>query len=162
LIKVLITIAKELSARHQDSTTHHRRIVKDRIQRLTEKMPPLPNFSRFHAAFVTDSRGDTPEGDMRSAFFLAYDESTTEYLAPDEFLHKALSDGREVVSAAFVTPYPPGFPILVPGQVLTDEILTYLQAVNVKEIHGFKHEYGLKVFRQQVLDDRLKQSPTPL
>ena len=33
--------------------------------------------------------------------------------------------GREIVSASFVIPYPPGFPILVPGQVLSKEILEF-------------------------------------
>jgi hypothetical protein len=37
---------------------------------------------------------------------------------------KAIKGGRECVSAQFVIPYPPGFPILVPGQVISAEILS--------------------------------------
>ena len=59
---------------------------------------------------------------MRRAFFLAYDDSLCEYLMPDEVMEK-LDAGRDVVSATFVTPYPPGFPVLVPGQVFSGEIL---------------------------------------
>ena len=31
------------------------------------------------------------------------------------------------VSAAFVTPYPPGVPLLVPGEVVSREVVEYLQ-----------------------------------
>jgi arginine decarboxylase len=66
---------------------------------------------------------------------------------------------QPVVSAAFVTPYPPGFPILVPGQLVTADILDYLSAVDVKEIHGFDPERGLRVFRQDVLERLLAANP---
>jgi arginine decarboxylase len=60
-----------------------------------------------------------------------------------------------VVCARFVTPYPPGFPVLVPGQVITSEILDYLLALDVTEIHGYEPEFGLRVFRKAALDARL-------
>jgi arginine decarboxylase len=56
------------------------------------------------------------------------------------------------VSASFVTPYPPGFPVLVPGQIVSREILAYLRALDVKEIHGFDPEFGLRVFTPQALE----------
>ena len=56
-----------------------------------------------------------------------------------------------LVSASFVTPYPPGFPVLVPGQVVSEEILAYLKAVDVKEIHGYSPEHGLRVFKPEAL-----------
>ena len=40
---------------------------------------------------------------------------------------QAIKGGRELVSALFVIPYPPGFPILVPGQVISAEILQFMQ-----------------------------------
>jgi arginine decarboxylase len=64
------------------------------------------------------------------------------------------------VSASFVTPYPPGFPILVPGQVVTLDILAYLKALDVKEIHGYDARHGLRVFREDVLD-RLRKKASP-
>ncbi len=70
----------------------------------------------------------------------------------DGSVEAAIKSGRDVVSSAFVTPYPPGFPILVPGQVVTGDILAYMRAVDVKEIHGYDPEYGLRVFRPEVLD----------
>ena len=47
-------------------------------------------------------------------------------------------DGR--VAAGMVVPYPPGIPILVPGQIITKEIITYLSALFEKgvEIHGMQ------------------------
>ena len=58
----------------------------------------------------------TSEGDMRSAFFAAYREEHCEHIklsSPE--IDKRLKDGPELVSANFVIPYPPGFPIMVPG-----------------------------------------------
>jgi arginine decarboxylase len=64
------------------------------------------------------------------------------------------------VSAAFVIPYPPGFPVLVPGQVMTKEILEFLQVLDVKEIHGYRPELGLRVFTGAALNRQ--QSGTAL
>ena len=66
-----------------------------------------------------------------------------------------MSSGRELVSASFVTPYPPGFPILVPGQVISEEILEFMRALDVKEIHGYEPEIGLQILTEQVLEELL-------
>ncbi|MCV6606204.1 MAG: hypothetical protein OIF34_12935, partial [Porticoccaceae bacterium] len=67
-------------------------------------------------------------------------------------IQREMASGRELVSAGFVTPYPPGFPILVPGQVVSMEIIDFLLALDVTEIHGYRPELGLKVFSQEVID----------
>ncbi|MHC4447737.1 MAG: Orn/Lys/Arg family decarboxylase, partial [Planctomycetota bacterium] len=128
-----------------------RQRYQDRVASLTENLPPLPNFSRFHPCFACDGNGGTPEGDMRKAFFMAYDSRACEFMSL-ESVNRALDAGREVVAACFVTPYPPGFPILVPGQVISREIVSYLAALDVKEIHGYQPEYGLRVFSGAALD----------
>jgi arginine decarboxylase len=46
-----------------------------------------------------------------------------------------------------------GFPILVPGQVLSREILDFLRKLDVKEIHGVRPELGLRVFREEALHE---------
>ena len=56
-----------------------------------------------------------------------------------------------MVSASFVIPYPPGFPVLVPGQVINHEIIDFLLAIDVKEIHGYRPELGLRVFTDTAL-----------
>jgi arginine decarboxylase len=59
--------------------------------------------------------------------------------------------GRAPVSATFVTPYPPGFPLLVPGQVIDEPTLAYLEALDTPEVHGYRAEEGLRVFREEAL-----------
>jgi arginine decarboxylase len=152
LLDVLLRVAEELDERSDEQNDLDRNLTAGRVRALVEQFPPLPTFSRFHPAFVDDPRGDTPEGDMRSAFFQSYDEESCEHLRLDGSVSRAMTGGRTVVSAAFVTPYPPGFPVLVPGQVVTEDILNYLKAVDVKEIHGYQATHGLRVFRQEVLD----------
>ena len=46
---------------------------------------------------------------------------------------------------------PPGFPVLVPGQVVSKEIVYFLAQLDVKEIHGYNHELGLSVITQEAL-----------
>jgi arginine decarboxylase len=67
-------------------------------------------------------------------------------------LDRAIESGRDVVSSAFIIPYPPGFPILVPGQVISREILGFMRALDVKEIHGYRPELGLRVFTEEALE----------
>ena len=122
-----------------------------RVQNLMEDLPPLPDFSRFHDAFRPNDGFGTPEGDMRSAFFLAYEEENCDYLALDGSLKTEMQKGRELVSAGFIIPYPPGFPILVPGQVISNEILAFMRALDVNEIHGYRPELGLRVFTDEAL-----------
>jgi arginine decarboxylase len=56
-----------------------------------------------------------------------------------------------MVSANFVIPYPPGFPIMVPGQVLTQETIDFMRKLDVKEIHGFNAALGLELLKPQAL-----------
>jgi len=64
-----------------------------------------------------------------------------------------VAEGGEVVSAMFVTPYPPGFPILVPGQVVTSDVLYFMSVLDTREIHGYLPEFGYRVFTEEVLRD---------
>ncbi len=152
LLDVLLQVAMEIEDQAENQSDLDRSIARRRVDALTHDLPPLPHFSRFHPAFVTDPRGDTPEGDIRTAFFLTYDDQSYEHLPLDGTVAAMLENGREIVSAAFVTPYPPGFPILVPGQIVNSQILDYLNAVDVKEIHGYSAAHGLRVFKPEVLD----------
>ncbi len=155
LIDTLTRFASELEEREEGETRAARANRERQVASLTQEMPPLPNFSRFHAVFRSDEN-TTPEGDMRAAFYAAYAEDACEFLRMDGTIAAELDAGREVVSATFVTPYPPGFPILVPGQVVSREILAYLKALDVKEIHGYDPDLGLRVFTTETLD-RLRQ-----
>jgi len=55
----------------------------------------------------------------------------------------------QVISANFVTPYPPGFPILVPGQIVYLEIIDFLDQLDLKEIHGMIDGEKLQVWLMQ-------------
>ncbi len=150
LIEVLVEIAKGLDELLDDASKMERRSFENRVRNLMHDLPPLPDFSRFHDAFRADNV--TIEGDIRSAFFLSYDENNCDYLELDGSLKRALDAGQEVVSASFIIPYPPGFPILVPGQVVSKEILAFMRALDVSEIHGYRPDLGLRVFAQEALD----------
>jgi arginine decarboxylase len=111
-------------------------------------VPDLPNFSRFHDAFRKDAGKKTQEGDMRTAFFMAYNEASCEFVplnGPE--MDKRLASGPDLISANFVIPYPPGFPIMVPGQVLTAETIGFMRKLDVKEIHGYEAARGLKLIK---------------
>ena len=155
LIEVLVQVARDLDAQFEDASAREKDAFNARVTSLTQDLPPLPDFSRFHDAFRTNASSTTPEGDIRSAFFLAYDESKCEYYPLEEgAMEKEMEKGRELVSTTFIIPYPPGFPILVPGQVISKEILSFMRALDVKEIHGFRADLGMRVFSQNALDER--------
>ncbi len=149
LIEVLVEIAKDLDELLDDASMMERRGFEKRISNLMNNLPPLPDFSKFHDAFR--SPGNTQEGDIRAAFFLAYDETSCDYLELDGSVKEAMESGQDVVSASFIIPYPPGFPILVPGQVVSEEILSFMRALDVNEIHGYRADLGLRVFTQDTL-----------
>ncbi len=158
LVKVLTRIAQELDEMIDGMSSVARRLHEHKVASLTQDLPPLPNFSRFHRAFLSEPDSTTPEGDMRRAFFLAYDDDACRYLSLDGAM-RALDDGDELAAATFVTPYPPGFPVLVPGQVVTRDILEYLSELDVKEIHGYEPEFGLRLFTADTL--ALPPAPAP-
>jgi arginine decarboxylase len=56
-----------------------------------------------------------------------------------------------MVSAHFVIPYPPGFPIMVPGQVIEADTIEFMRKLDVKEIHGYHAAQGLKLLTPQAL-----------
>jgi arginine decarboxylase len=151
LIEVLVKIARELDAKNEDASQMEQKGFAARVHSLTKELPALPDFSRFHDVFRTN-RDKTPAGDLRSAFFLAYDESKCEYfLLHGDEIDKAIASGRDVVSSGFIIPYPPGFPILVPGQVVSVEILDFMRKLDVTEIHGYRAELGLRVFTEEAI-----------
>ena len=155
LIEVLVEIAKGLDDLLDDASRMEKLSFERRVRNLMEDLPPLPDFSRFHDAFRAD--GVTTEGDIRTAYYLSYDEKNCDYLELQGSLQGALDAGEEVVSASFIIPYPPGFPILVPGQVVSKEILAFMRALDVNEIHGYRADLGLRVFTADALAQKTKK-----
>src|SRR5215203_2812928 len=100
---------------------------------------------------------------MREAFFTAYDDTSCEYVrlnSPE--MDERLKNGPPLISANFVIPYPPGFPIMVPGQVITNEAITFMRKLDVKEIHGYQAARGVKVLKPNRLGEQRKGSPSNL
>ena len=154
LIEVLVKIATEFEQQREDASRVELKLLDKRIYSLSKDLPPLPDFSYFHEVFCPGCKQKvaTTDGDIRSAFFHAYDDVNCEYMTIDEdTIGKAMKSGRELVSASFVTPYPPGFPVLVPGQVISEQILAFIRALDVKEIHGYNPEIGLQIFTEELL-----------
>jgi arginine decarboxylase len=130
------------------ASSEERRQLETKIRAITTELPPLPDFSGFHSAFRTSPAGD---GDLRGAFFLAFTEGATEHVPLTE-AEAALRTGRPLVSTRFVVPYPPGFPILVPGQEVSAQIVEFMRKLDVKEVHGYRPELGLAVFTAEALE----------
>jgi arginine/lysine/ornithine decarboxylase len=151
LIEVLVSIARDIDLHTSEMNLAERAVFERAVMHLTNPAAPLPHFSGFHPAFVIESDPPTPEGDVRKAFFLSYDHTMCEYLLADEVEEK-MQSGESVVSATFVTPYPPGFPVLVPGQVFSDEILAFMRSLDTPEIHGYEAKLGYRVYTSKALE----------
>ena len=149
LTNALLKIADELDEEYNSLNDNEKKIREKRIYSLTKEVPPLPDFSYFHDSFRAVP--GVPGGNLREAFFLAYDEENYEYV-PLESCLTIIQSGRTLVASTFVIPYPPGFPVLVPGQVISNEIINFMTALDVSEIHGYRADLGLRVFKDKVLD----------
>ncbi len=149
LINALLQIAAELDESNRSLNKREAEISKKHIDSLINNAPPLPDFSYFHRSF--QATPGVPGGNIREAFFLAYDEDMCDYI-PLKVCLLELKNNRELVSTSFVIPYPPGFPILVPGQVVSEEILRFMIALDIKEVHGYRADLGLKVFTEEALN----------
>ncbi|MGH3226242.1 MAG: hypothetical protein ACRDPY_47470 [Streptosporangiaceae bacterium] len=151
LIEVLVAIARELEGQLLDMSTTERAAHERAVQRLTAPSAPLPDFSSFHPRFQGGPEPTTPEGDVREAFYLSYDDASCEYLSPDD-AQQRVEEGEQVVSATFVTPYPPGFPMLVPGQLFSQQILSFMRSLGTPEVHGYRPDLGYRVYVGKVLE----------
>lgn len=156
LTNALLKIAGQFEEEFRSLNDREKEIAEKRIRSLTEEVPPLPDFSRFHSSFLAVP--DVPGGDLREAYFLAYQEDNCEYVSL-EACKDAIEEGREFVASSFVIPYPPGFPVLVPGQVVSKEIIRFMLALDVSEIHGYRADLGLRVFSETVLNRHITDVP---
>jgi len=146
LIKVLVEISQKIEEQLAEGGSVARLAFAARVTSLMTDVPELPNFSSFFSTFREDPSSATNEGDVRSAFFGGYREERCEHVklsSPE--IDKRLKEGPELVSANFVIPYPPGFPIMVPGQVINAQTVEFMRKLDVKEIHGFNAARGLKL-----------------
>ncbi|HEX6156800.1 MAG TPA: decarboxylase [Burkholderiales bacterium] len=161
LIKALADMARAIDKRLAEGGEAALAAHQARVKSLVEDVPDLPNFSRFHDAFRDNPKSKTSEGHMRDAYYLAYEATAREYIKLNsKEVDERLKNGPEMVSAKFVIPYPPGFPIMVPGQVITLETITFMRKLDVKEIHGYNASLGLECLKPSALA-ALKKEATP-
>jgi arginine decarboxylase len=152
LVEVLVNIARELDQDISEMSLGEREHFEQAVYRLTEMSLPLPDFSGFHPAFMDHIGSEaTPEGDVRRAFYLSYDDTNCEYLTGEQ-IDERLDAGIDIVSATYVTPYPPGFPVLVPGQVFSRGILQFMRDLDTPEIHGYLPNFGYRVYTEKAME----------
>jgi len=160
LIRVLVEISSEIDQRLAQGGPNVRQGFAARVTSLMTDVPDLPNFSYFHEAFRRAAGRRTNEGDIRRGFYAGYDATGCEYIRlADPKIDERLKDGPPLVSASFVIPYPPGFPIMVPGQVITKETIDFMRKLDVKEIHGYDAAEGLKLVRPTALTQPVHVAP---
>jgi arginine decarboxylase len=155
IIKVLADIAHGIEEEHRKGGERIKVEFAARVKALMGDVPDLPNFSAFHASFRDDAKSATSEGHMREAFYMAYRPDDCEYIplaSPD--IDRRLKKGPELIAADFVIPYPPGFPIMVPGQVITADTIQFMRKLDVKEIHGYHAAQGLRLLKSAALPKR--------
>ena len=152
LVKALADLSRDIDQRLERGGSAERSRFASRVKALMEDVPDLPDFSWFHDVFRDNPAGPANIGHIRDAFYMAYDAANCEFLklaSPE--IDERLVNGPDLVSANFVIPYPPGFPIMVPGQVITPQTIAFMRKLDVKEIHGYHAEQGLKVLTAQAL-----------
>ncbi|HUL94863.1 MAG TPA: hypothetical protein VLT89_02570 [Usitatibacter sp.] len=152
LMKALADMSRAIDKRLAEGGDKEKAIFNERVKSLVTDVPDLPDFSRFHDVFRENPKSAANEGNMRAAFYLAANPAACEYLKLNsKELDERIKNGPEVVSAKFVIPYPPGFPILVPGQVITESTITFMRKLDVKEIHGYNGAMGLECLKPEAL-----------
>ncbi|MFG3450409.1 MULTISPECIES: hypothetical protein [unclassified Stenotrophomonas] len=152
LIKALADLSREIESRLAQEGDNGRQVFAERVRALMTDVPDLPNFSQFHDAFREAPDGASNEGHMRPAFFMAYEEANCEFVRlHSDDVDRRLAEGPQMVSANFVIPYPPGFPIMVPGQVITADTIAFMRKLDVKEIHGYHAAQGIKLIKPDAL-----------
>jgi arginine decarboxylase len=102
----------------------------------------LPCFSGFHPAFLNHSECSVSgPGDLAKAFDALVrdvrDPMLLDLAGPDPTIVP-----QGAVSVTYVTPYPPGYPVLVPGQLIDGNCVSFLCELmrgGMKTIHGLVH-----------------------
>lgn len=156
----LIHVLAEISARIETELERGGAEGQDRfaarVKSLMHDVPDLPNFSVFDDRYRHDVDGRTAvEGDIRTAFFASWDPANCEYVALNGAeCDRRLAEGPPMVSAKMVIPYPPGFPILVPGQVIGHDTIEFMRKLDVKEVHGYEAARGLQLIRDPAGSER--------
>ena len=117
------------------------------------KQLSMPQQRLYHKRYLPFA--NKPEmaefANIRQAYYDAYNADNLDFIHLTTETMAQAKAGKTWVAAVFITPYPPGFPLLVPGQIIDYDILYYFSKIINDEIHGFHKEQGLKVFKPTLL-----------
>lgn len=149
LLSVLLKIADKIEHDEFSANAESQKMIAAKANSLMNDAATLPSFTGFHDSFR--AQAGVAGGNIREAYYLSYDEDNCDYRLLED-CKIALENKEVLVSTNFVTPYPPGFPVLVPGQVLSSEIVEFLLRLDVKEIHGYDPRIGVRLFSKKVLN----------
>ena len=149
LIEVLVKIVRDLEEGLAEDEPGAAGRARPRGAEADQPVRAAAGLQRFPPGLPRPAAA-TPEGDVRRAFFLSYDDTTCEYW-PDHAAQR-LHNGQPVVSATFVTPYPPGLPVLVPGQLFSPQILEFMRSLDTPEVHGYDPQAGYRVDTAKALE----------
>jgi arginine decarboxylase len=152
-IDYLLQVLQEMAARFQFEL--RRRAATERAQTV-----PVALAERvFHPAYIPFADLPLPLSDTRRAYFDGLDDTHVTHVPLSAHSLSQIQAGTQWVSAGFVTPYPPGFPVLMPGQVITADLFHYFQTLKIREVHGFHSELGFRVLHPAYLESIY---PTPI
>jgi arginine decarboxylase len=119
LIKALADLSREIDSRLAQEGAGGQNVFKARVKSLMTDVPDLPNFSRFHDRFRDNARAAATRVTCGRRSSWPTTSRTASSSGSPATKSTSASRRSEMVSANFVIPYPPGFPIMVPGQVIS-------------------------------------------
>ena len=109
LVEVLVKLAETFEDEQSGLSGLGQRARRARVAALTSTPPPLPDFSRFAERFRRDA--DTPDGNMRDAYFESYKAGSCEYFSCGRTCAKGRR-GRGNGLGVLRHPLPAGIPCL--------------------------------------------------
>ena len=153
LVEVLVNIARELDQDISEMSLGEREHFERAVYRLTEMSLAAARLQRVPPRVPGSQRQASrrPKG-MSAARSTSPTTTPTANTSPASEIDEQLDAGVDIVSATFVTPYPPGFPVLVPGQVFSREILQFMRDLDTPEIHGYLPDFGYRVYTEKAIE----------
>ncbi len=117
LIRVLVDIATDIEKKLLDNDDGYQKSFANKVHELVDDLPDLPNFSHFDDRYRDQPNASTLHGDIRRAFYDAYNEAECEYIPLDSpEIAQRLQSGPALVSANFVIPYRRASPLWCRGR----------------------------------------------
>ena len=152
LLESLADVAKNLKSRTPHELYPDLFSKKHASANCTQQPAQIPCTTALHEMFGLVQSVPRIDGNVRFAQRLAQRSDMTDHLFLSSDLASEVQKGRTIYSASLVTPYPPGYPILMPGQLLSASTIHYLLSLDEEEVHGYDHRQGLRVFKAEALD----------